>query len=184
MQRTHTHKAVTRRVEAKKLLSCRRQSNYRHNITYNIANKPVSLFPIIHHSGVRLLAASSYPCANVCMTTAHINLFARMMIRTPLEAWWDMGKKFYTGYPCNKTVSSQGWGFTSIYLMDTYKKQHNKSAMKYTIHVYIIIAGNKISGDWVLRKLWFYQGPNNSKMISGLVYVRIRWNRTSSKVFF
>ena len=29
MQHTHTHKAVTRRVEAKKLLSCRRQSNYR-----------------------------------------------------------------------------------------------------------------------------------------------------------
>ena len=29
MQRTHTHKAVTGRVEAKELLSRRRQSNYR-----------------------------------------------------------------------------------------------------------------------------------------------------------
>ena len=29
MQHTHTHKAMTGRVEAKKLLSCRRQSDYR-----------------------------------------------------------------------------------------------------------------------------------------------------------
>ena len=32
MQQTHTHKAVTRRVEAKKLLSRRRQSEYSANI--------------------------------------------------------------------------------------------------------------------------------------------------------
>ena len=32
MQQTHTHKAVTRRVEAKKLLSRRRQSEYREKL--------------------------------------------------------------------------------------------------------------------------------------------------------
>ena len=32
MQHTHTHKAVTGRIEAKKLLSCRRRSNYSSSI--------------------------------------------------------------------------------------------------------------------------------------------------------
>ena len=32
MQQTHTHKAMTRRIEAKKSLSRRRQSNYKLNI--------------------------------------------------------------------------------------------------------------------------------------------------------
>ena len=35
MQQTRTHKAVTRRVEAKKLLSRRRQSEYRDHIMAN-----------------------------------------------------------------------------------------------------------------------------------------------------
>ena len=38
MQHTHTHKAVTRRVEAKKLLSRRRQSNYSYKWQFQVKN--------------------------------------------------------------------------------------------------------------------------------------------------
>ena len=39
MQHTHTHKAVTGRVEAKKLLSLRRQSNYRQVLVLSTLDK-------------------------------------------------------------------------------------------------------------------------------------------------
>ena len=39
MQHTHTHKVVTRRVEAKKLLSRRRQSNYRNVYMFQLMEK-------------------------------------------------------------------------------------------------------------------------------------------------
>ena len=66
-QHTHTHKAVTGRVEAKKLLSRQRQSNYRHQLVNNTAIHPLypktstralSIYSLItfyktpHHSGL------------------------------------------------------------------------------------------------------------------------------------
>ena len=104
MQQTHRHKAVTRRIEAKKLLSCRRQSNYSINTQccYIHSQSGTKFTPMcirrktpIDYQLVSLTPMGLTPASPEKSTSLHLNICLtyagfRLTCRSPLcryAAW-------------------------------------------------------------------------------------------------